>query len=68
MYQMPPERYERPDIENMNIDLKSFRDEMDNLQKDVFVESNLQNVVEEAFKYSPVDYRVKEGILKYIKD
>ena len=68
MYQMPPERYERPDIENMNIDLTSFKIEMDNLQKNIFVESNLQNVVEEAFKYSPVDYRVKEGIFKYIKD
>ena len=65
---MPPEKYEHPELENAKIDLKPFKDEMDKLQQNVFVESNLQNIVEESFKYSPVDYRVKEGIFKYIKD
>jgi hypothetical protein len=65
---MPPEKYEHPELENAKIDLKPFKDEMDKLQQNIFVESNLQNIVEEAFKYSPVDYRVKEGIFKYIKE
>ena len=65
---MPPERYESQDLENVQLDLKSFRNEMDILQQNVFVESNLKNIVEETFKYSPIDYRDKEGVFKYIKD
>lgn len=67
-----PERYESafagPELNTEKFSIKPFKEELDALQEKVYIESNLNWIIDEALKYSPVDYWVRDNVIKYIKD
>ena len=66
------ERYESdfagPELNTEKFSIKPFKEELNALQEKVYIESNLNWIIDEALKYSPVDYWVRDNVIKYIKD
>ena len=67
---MPPEKYDNYESNNDTLDIDSLKSEFSDLEKDVFVESNIKSIVDEAFYTlsKSLDRRVKDWIVKYIKE